>query len=111
MQQSEKDFKSKMTKLFDSVIGGRYIGFAMKAEGIAVLTANTLYAEDIQNLISKLNADMCGNPPYKELDAHKWRITPTHYKKETYIIEKVPLTRKRYVEERTPLMEVRLFNA
>ena len=38
-----------MTKLFDSVIGGRYIGFAMKAEGIAVLTTNTLYAEDIEN--------------------------------------------------------------
>ena len=54
MQQSEKDFKSKMTKLFDSVIGGRYIGFAMKAEGIAVLTANTLYAEDIENLIGMM---------------------------------------------------------
>lgn len=111
MQNTEKDFQKKMMVAIDSIIGGRYIGYAVKAEGIAIVIADALMAEDIQNLISKLNRSMIGELPFKELDEHKWKITSSRYRRELSIIEKAPLTRKRCVEERTPLMEIRLYNA
>lgn len=111
MNSEERDFIRKMTMVADSIIGGRYIGFAMKAEGMVFITAEQLTAKEIDTLIKKINTQMMGDASFKELDSNRWAVKPTNYQRGRYVVEKAPLTRKRYVEERTPLMEVRLYNA
>lgn len=111
MQNSDKEFYRKMTAVFDTVIGGRYIGFAIKAEGLAFVTAHALTNQDITRLIADLNKNMIEESLFRQLQSDNYKITPSHYDKKRYIIEKAPLTRMRWLQERTPLMEIRLFNA
>lgn len=111
MQNSDKEFYRKMTAVFDTVIGGRYIGFAIKAEGLAFVTAHALTNQDITRLIADLNKNMIEESLFRQLQSDNYKITPSHHGKKRYIIEKAPLTRMRWLQERTPLMEIRLFNA
>lgn len=110
MEIQEKDISKKMRRILDSVIGGRYVDVAHKAEGWAIVTSDGLTAEDLRNIIAKVNNEIIPDDDiFREVDQNNWRIKPTSYRQSLYLMEKAPLTRKRYVEERTPLMELRLY--
>lgn len=110
MDNQQKEISKVMRSILDTVIGGRYIDVAHKAEGWAIITSDALTAEDIRKIIAKVNSQLIpGDDVFREVDQNNWRMTPTNYRQSLYLIEKAPLTRKRYVEERTPLMELRLY--
>ena len=112
MRQSEEQKRQiALRKRLDTVIGGRYIEVVEKAEGMAIITSERITQEDVNNIVSVINQNVKEGYGGKELAASSWRCTPIGYQAYRAIIEKAPLTRRRYVEERTPLMEVRILHA
>ena len=90
MRQSEEQKRlTALHKRLDTVIGGRYI-------------------EVVEAVINQNVKEGNGG---KELAAATWRCKPISYQAHRTTIEKAPLTRRRYVDERTPLMEVRILHA
>ena len=62
-------------------------------------------------IVAVINQNVKEGNGGKELAAATWRCKPISYQAHRTTIEKAPLTRRRYVDERTPLMEVRILHA
>lgn len=108
MQHSEEYQQQRtLRKVLDKVIGGRYVEVLEKAEGLAFITAELVTPEDIKAVVDCINT----HEGIRQLDGNRWGIKPINYQAYRYIIDKAPLTRRRFVEDRTPLMEVRIHNA
>lgn len=111
MRQSEEQKRlTALRKRLDTVIGGRYIEVVEKAEGMAIITSDRINQEDVNNIVAVINQDMKEGNGGKELSAATWRCKPISYQTYRTTIEKTPLTRRRYVNEHTPLMEVRILH-
>ena len=112
MRQSEEQKRlTALRKRLDTVIGGRYIEVVEKAEGMAIITSDRINQEDVNNIVAVINQNVKEGNGGKELAAATWRCKPINYQAHRTTIENAPLTRRRYVDERTPLMEVRILHA
>lgn len=105
--------QAELRRKLDTVIGGRYVEVTETADGIAVITADLYTPEDIKNITRVINKAVRAGDGYKELSPERWKIKPIDFNSYRHVICQAPLTRRRFVtiNNRAPLMEVRILNA
>ena len=103
--------QAELRKILDTVIGGRYVEVMEKTEGIAIITADGYSPKDIMSITNIINKAIREGEGYKELSWERWQIKPISFESYRHVIEQTPLTRRRFINKTTPLMEVRILHA